>query len=640
MFVAIAAVCNGSTLAAPVPGYVEAWGDIPFGQLKPPAGLNDVIAIAAGASHNLALRSNGTVVAWGRETQGETIVPPGLSNIVAISAAGHNVALRNDGSIIVWGHPDPAVTNVPIEVAHAIAVAAGNTVGSSYTVALRSNGTVLAWGLPSIESVTNVPPGLSNVVQVAAGNFHVLSLKSDRTVVAWGYNFEGQATPPPGLSDVVAVRAGPSSSFAIKSDGTVVGWGSAVVPPGLNGIVDLQDGGAHTIALRTNGQVVAWGNNSVGQGTVPAGLSDVTAIAAGGNHNLAITPWPPLVVTAQPQSVTCYRGESVTLSVAAEGIEPFSYQWRKDGTHIPGATTAMLTLTSVRTTNSGRYDVVIVDARNRTATSLGAPLTVQDPTLSYFAMLTPSNDTSIYSGGTKPQGDATLIAGRRRNGIIDRALLRFDLTSIPTNAIVESARLRLTVVRLPLAPASSDFSLYPMLRSWTTDASWTSATAESSWESPGVGPGTDFAATASAARFVTAGGPYEFGPSSQLRADVVSWVTNPAGNHGWLLKCENESSPGTARHFGSSESSQAPRLFIDYLTPAPSPVLTNPQLNGNSFTFQFTAAPGWIYRVESQTELGGSWTTITNAEAGAATSPVVIAAPRTAVRQFYRVLAE
>ena len=81
-------ITNQPASAAPIPGHVEAWGEIPFGQLTPPAGLNDVIAVAAGASHNLALRSNGTVVAWGRETQGETIIPSGLNNVVAISAAG------------------------------------------------------------------------------------------------------------------------------------------------------------------------------------------------------------------------------------------------------------------------------------------------------------------------------------------------------------------------------------------------------------------------------------------------------------------------------------------------------------------------------------------------------------------------
>lgn len=713
-------VINSLTFAAPVPGHVEAWGDIPFGQLNPPAGLNDVIAIAAGGSHNLALRSNGTVVAWGRDTQGQTIVPPGLSNVTAISAKMHNVALRSDGSVVLWGHPDPAVTNVPSGLTDVRAVGAGNGSGNSYTVALRSKGTVVAWGLNSF--ATNVPPGLNGIVAVAGGLSHVLALKSDGTVIAWGDNFAGAATPPPGLNNVVAVRAGQFTSFAIRSDGTVVGWGNAVVPPGLTGIVDLQDGATHTIALRTNGQVIAWGNNSVGQGSVPDGLSDVTAIAAGGNHNLALTPrplilsvspsitanvgdtvtfsvnatagpltyqwqhnysgnlagatnasitltnvqasnaglyrvvvgnpygsvpsglialtFPPPIITTHPQSITRYRGESVTLSVAAGGIQPLSYQWRRGGTNIPGATAATLTFTSIRITNTGTYDVVVTDAAGGNITSSTATLTVLDPTLSQSVALTPSTDTTISSAGANPQGTASVLAGRRRNGIVDRGLLRFSLTTIPSNAVVQSVRLQLTVTRVPRSPANSDFSLYRMLRSWGIDASWTAATGGSPWASPGAGSGSDFAATASARRLVTGGGPYDFGPSQELTADILPWINDPLSNHGWLLKSENETSSGTARHFGSSESPQAPRLLLDYSTPAPRPVLANARLAGGAFTFQFTAAPGWIYRVESQTGLGGSWSTVTNAEAGAATSPIVVTAPQQSPGRFYRVLAE
>jgi len=45
-----------------------------------------VIAIAAGSSHNLALRSDGTVRAWGANYDGQCNVPAGLSNVVAITA--------------------------------------------------------------------------------------------------------------------------------------------------------------------------------------------------------------------------------------------------------------------------------------------------------------------------------------------------------------------------------------------------------------------------------------------------------------------------------------------------------------------------------------------------------------------------
>ena len=62
---------------------------------------------------------------------------------------------------------------------------------------------------------TTVPAGLSNVVAIAAGDSHSLALKSDGTVVAWGYNGEGQTTVPAGLSNVVAIAAGGYHSLAL-----------------------------------------------------------------------------------------------------------------------------------------------------------------------------------------------------------------------------------------------------------------------------------------------------------------------------------------------------------------------------------------------------------------------------------------
>ncbi len=54
------------------------------------------MAIAAGSTHSLALRADGTVVAWGSEPFGNPTTPPAsLSNIIAIaSEAWHNLALR------------------------------------------------------------------------------------------------------------------------------------------------------------------------------------------------------------------------------------------------------------------------------------------------------------------------------------------------------------------------------------------------------------------------------------------------------------------------------------------------------------------------------------------------------------------
>ena len=56
---------------------LAAWGDNSYGQTNIPAGLTNVVAIAVGYEHSLALRADGTVAAWGRTLRGRRQFPPG-----------------------------------------------------------------------------------------------------------------------------------------------------------------------------------------------------------------------------------------------------------------------------------------------------------------------------------------------------------------------------------------------------------------------------------------------------------------------------------------------------------------------------------------------------------------------------------
>jgi len=72
----------------------------------------------------------------------------------------------------------------------------------------------VAWG-DNTYGQTNVPVGLTNVVQVSVGQTHTLALKNNGTVVAWGDNTYGQTNVPVGLTNVVYISAGTTSVAAI-----------------------------------------------------------------------------------------------------------------------------------------------------------------------------------------------------------------------------------------------------------------------------------------------------------------------------------------------------------------------------------------------------------------------------------------
>ena len=85
-----------------------AWGKIYDGTnyvvAAAPADLRGVTAIAAGRSHTVALKNDGTVVAWGFSYYGQTTAPAGLSGVTAIAAGSYyTVALKDNGAVVVWG---------------------------------------------------------------------------------------------------------------------------------------------------------------------------------------------------------------------------------------------------------------------------------------------------------------------------------------------------------------------------------------------------------------------------------------------------------------------------------------------------------------------------------------------------------
>ena len=263
------------------------------------ATAEDFVLGVFGATYNLALRANGTVAAWGDNTYGQTTVPAGLTNVMAIGGGYFNpLAVRSNGTVVAWG----AGTNssgtsfnsgqsiVPTSATNVMAVAGGFT----YSLALRTNGTVVGWG-DNTAGQTTIPASATNVTAIAGGFNTAFALRGDGKLVAWGNNTYGQTTFPNSGSatNLMALSVNPGSygSLALRSNNTVVAWGYGPitnVPAGLSNVVGIAGGASHGLALKSDGTVAAWGDNTYGQINVPAGLTQVIQVGAGANHSLAL----------------------------------------------------------------------------------------------------------------------------------------------------------------------------------------------------------------------------------------------------------------------------------------------------------------------------------------------------------------
>jgi alpha-tubulin suppressor-like RCC1 family protein len=228
----------------------------------------DIVQVSATLEGGMMLDANGTVWGFGDgenrfcELGGETYIGnvgvlgpvtiPGLGdNIVAVSSGTyHSVALDADGVAWVWGGqrfgctPFAALDDVT-------AVEAGD---NNVVLFVRGDGS--AWGMgynfygqlgngTTLSNYSTPTPvaGVSNVVGLAAGQYHSLFLQADGTLWAAGWNHDCQ------------LGFAPASGDKSTTPGQV----------GLSGVTSVTGGNTHSIAITGDNALWVWGLNSAGQ---------------------------------------------------------------------------------------------------------------------------------------------------------------------------------------------------------------------------------------------------------------------------------------------------------------------------------------------------------------------------------------
>ena len=386
---------------------VTGWGDATFGQSEMPSDWINIVAVAAGGYHTLALTGDGRVLATGDDSAQQCDVPFGLSNVVAIAAgAYHSLALLNDSTVVAWGDNSLGQSTVPAGLSNIVAIAAG----TDHSLALTQDSEVVAWGANDAGQCT---PATNGFMAISAGNKISLGRRYTHQTRAWGTDLGGDQT----LIMAQATSAGNQHGLYLNLDSTVLAaglntYGQTNVPAGLTNVTAIAAGGEHSLALKRDGSVVAWGAGDLGvtsvwpeygQATVPAGLSAVVAITAGAEHSAALSATPPVFLT-QPAGQTVLVGATFALSASLRGSQTMSYQWFNNGTAVAGATGTSLSIAAAALTNAGSYTLVASNLAG-VCTSSVAVVSVMSPPI----ILTQPASSAVIQG--RPLSLAVSLAG-------------------------------------------------------------------------------------------------------------------------------------------------------------------------------------------------------------------------------------
>lgn len=197
-----------------------------------------------------------------------------------------------------------------------------------------------------------------------------------------------------------------------------------------------------------------------------------------------------------------------------------------------------------------------------------------------------ASDNTLYddlTGGISNGAGVGVYVGNNAFGRIRRAVLRFDVAAaLPAGSRVLSAQLALEVSQSTVGAALT-ITGHRVLAAWGEGTSVAgsgggggapSTTGDATWvhgffpTQPWAAPGGDFTAAPSFAGAMPPLGTFTTDLAAQAAADVQDWLTQPASNHGWLLKLADEVPFSTAHRINSREAvSGNPVLLVTYLAP-------------------------------------------------------------------------
>jgi len=186
------------------------------------------------------------------------------------------------------------------------------------------------------------------------------------------------------------------------------------------------------------------------------------------------------------------------------------------------------------------------------------------------ATITPSSaDTTISSQFQSTHYGGTTALSVEGGPYDYRAIVKFDLSSVPAGSTIDNAQLQLYFYMFTGSPFGQSYTAYRVTKDWSEqDADWIDAGFPfGSWTTPGGDFTTDGASSGTVPANI---GQYM---SWDVTAIVKAWIQNVQANYGFLILDPTIGSPdGRAIFYSREAESNRPILTIEYSLQTAAPV--------------------------------------------------------------------
>ncbi|MEY2427140.1 MAG: hypothetical protein QOJ40_25 [Verrucomicrobiota bacterium] len=246
-------------------------------------------------------------------------------------------------------------------------------------------------------NLTNVQFGLSGSYQAIVTNAYGGATSAVATLTIQSppiINTQPQSVvlnPGSNAEFVVAVSGSPPFAFQWQHTGTNLTGGNSYSLLLTN--VQTRDAGGYAVVITKN-------------------FGAATSVVA------TLTLRVPAGITNQPAGQIVPIGSNPAFAVVAFGTAPITYQWRLEGTNLPGATNAALLLNNVQPTNAGSYSVAVSNSLGSIVSSnavliLTNPSCVSAPSGLAAWWQGESSAAEVVTGASGTQiGNTTYVAGK------------------------------------------------------------------------------------------------------------------------------------------------------------------------------------------------------------------------------------